>query len=304
MENIEKKIDDMMAERLMILIQENTRRIKNINIRYTTSNRKNSLECVEAGYESYNRLLRGLSRDLVTIEKKVREKFAEPLKKERKIMALSYINTEADLILKNIEEKFNAEYKKLDQEEIFLKRFAESQKKFKENLDAYATKFLDPLFENSTQGPKYKPVELSEIYGIDKSFMVEMNFIAPLQTISSVFDGLKEKPATQIHYDTIKHFIREMVKELLYTPEEKAESFEERKARKRFIAKESILISELLLTIQVLAEQLPVPFDQRNKVMTEKIWERFQKTLNDKKDTEKYLSGLRSFYDFIQNDEG
>jgi len=219
-------------------------------------------------------------------------------------MALSYINTEADLILKNIEEKFNAEYKKLDQEELFLKRFAESQKKFKENLDAYATKFLDPLFENSTQGPKYKPVELSEIYGIDKSFMVEMNFIAPLQTISSVFDGLKEKPATQIHYDTIKHFIREMVKELLYTPEEKAESFEERKARKRFIAKESILISELLLTIQVLAEQLPVPFDQRNKVMTEKIWERFQKTLNDKKDTEKYLSGLRSFYDFIQNDEG
>ena len=119
-----------------------------------------------------------------------------------------------------------------------------------------------------------------------------------------MFDGLKEQPETQIHYDTIKHFIREMVKGLLYTPEEKAESVEERKARKRYIARESILISELVLNIQVLAEQLPVPFDKRNKVMTEKIWGRFQKALSDKKDGEKYLSGLRSFYEFIQNEEG
>ncbi len=191
----------------------------------------------------------------------------------------------------------------MGKEELFFKRFAESQEKFKENLDKYAGKLLVPLSEKSTQATKYKPVELSEIYGIDKNFMVEMNFIAPLQTICSVFDGLKEKPETQKHYDTIKDFIREMVNpESL--PEEKTESVEARKARKLYIARESILICELALNIQLLAEQLSVPYDKRNKVMVEKIWERFQKALNEKKDGEKYLSGLRVFYEFVQNYEG
>ncbi len=106
MENIDKKIDVMLEEKLRSLIQDNVRRIKKINIKYTSTNKMNSLECAEAGHESYDRLLKGLSRELVTIEKKVREKFVEPFNEKRKTTLLSYINTEADLILKNIEEKF------------------------------------------------------------------------------------------------------------------------------------------------------------------------------------------------------
>lgn len=304
MENIDKTINEMLHKKLMTLIQDNVRRIKNINIRYTSRNKKNSLECVEAGHESYNRLLKGLSRDLVSIEKKVREKFVEPYNEERKTALLSYINTEAGLILKNIEEKFKGEYKKLGKEEIFIKNFADSHKQFKENLDKYAAKFLVPPSEFSTRESKYKPVELSEIYGIDKNFIVEINLIAPLQKISSVFEGLNETPETQRHYGVIKDFIREMFKDPQGLPGEITETVEARKARKRYVARESILISELALNLQLLAEPLAVPYDKRNKAILEKIWERFQKALNKNKDGEKYLSGLRKFYEFVQNYDG
>lgn len=298
MENIQKKIDEMMQAKLLSLIQENAVRLKKIGIKYTSMNKSNSLEKMEAVYDSHEKLLKGVFRELPAIEKRIREKFVEPFHEERKIRMISFVNAEVEHIFKKLEDGWRGEYKKLGKEDLFLRRFEESQKMFNMNLEAQADKLLKSL-EQTSQTRGYQAGELSEIYGIDKNFVVEMNFMAPLQTISSVFEGMGGNPDAQNHYSFIKKCIREMSKSILEIHGDKAMSVEERKARKRHDAKESILLCDMTRDIQMLAQQLADPVEFRNKSIAEKVWARLEKILHEKKGGENVVPGLRAFYEFV-----
>lgn len=81
MDNVDDKIDTLMRDKLVSLMQENTVRIKNINIKYTTSNKKHTIERWRAFYDSFDKLFRNMPKDLVRVEKEVRSKFVQPDRK-------------------------------------------------------------------------------------------------------------------------------------------------------------------------------------------------------------------------------
>ena len=301
MESIDQKIDKMILGKLTSLIQENTVRIKKINIKFMALNKKHTVERLDVCYESYDRLLRGVSKELVRIEKSVREKFAEPISEERKTKVLSYINTEADLLAKMLEDDLRVEYKKFGKEELFVEKFDASLSKLKKNLEDQTQKLMKSMAENSGHKRGYQPAELSEIFEIDKTLLINMNFISPLTRISSVFEELNSDQGAQKVYAVVKEAIREMAKIALENPEGSADNMKERKARKMLAAKKSLSLGELVNNVQLLAEQLSVPQDMRNMSVVDKVWSRLENSLKESDDGEKLLPGLKLFYDYLNS---
>lgn len=300
MENIDKKIDQLMRAKLTSLMQEHTVRIKKINIKYMSKNQKHTLGRLDACYDSHDRLLRGASRELVRIEKAVREKFSEPISEERKTETLIFVNTEVDLLSNNLEEALRNEYKKHGKEDLFLEKFNASQKKIKGNIEEQTQKMMKSMAENSGQTRGHRPAELSAIFEMDKTFLVNMNFINPLQKISSAFEELNGDPEAQKIYQKVKESIRDMAKSSLENPEGTADNMKERKARKRLAAKKTLLFGDILNNIQMLADQLALSPEKRNAGIIDKVWARLEKSLLENDEDERVLADLKLFYEYFQ----
>ena len=298
MESIDQKIDKMLLGKLTSLMQENTVRIKKINIRFMSKNKKHTVERLDACYESYDRMLRGVSKELVRIEKSVREKFAEPISEDRKTKVLIYINTEAELLSKMLEDALRVEYKKFGKEDLFLEKFNASLKKLKSNLEDQTQKLMQSMAENSDKKRGYQPKELGDLFEIDTTFLVNMNFIRPLTVISSIFEGLNEDQEAQKVYVAVRESIRDMTNIALEKPEEAATDMKQRKAMKRLATTKSLLLADLVNSLQILAEHLLVTPNNRNMGIIDKVWSRMENSLKGNVDGEKLLPGLNLFHEY------
>ena len=126
MEDLDAKIDVLEREKIFYLIAENSVRYKNINIRQTRNNNKNSVEHLDELVASYEKLLRLMPREFYKIEQTIRIKFLEPLDDKRKIKILSSIHQEMELILEQMITKFQGLYKVKGQENEFISRMDKS----------------------------------------------------------------------------------------------------------------------------------------------------------------------------------
>ena len=301
METIEQKLDKMILGKLTSFIQEHTVRIKKINIKFMSSNKKHTVERLDACYESFDRMLRGVSRDLIRVEKSVREKFSEPITEERKTKILIYINTEASLLTDQLEEELGVEYAKFGKEDLFQEKYDASLKKMKNNMDEQAQKLMASLAEGSGKDHGYQPQELAAIYEMDKTLLVNMNFINPLTIISSAFEKLKDDAKAQELYTVVKNSIRDLARVALENPEGTADNMKDRKARKRLAATKSLLVDDLVSNLQILAEHLSFPPEQRNIGVIDKVWARLEECLKVSEEGEKLIPGLKLFHDYFQS---
>ena len=112
MDNLDEKINSHERDKVISLIQENSVRIGKINIRFTKLNKKHSLERWQAYYDSYDRLLRTIPKELLRIEREVRQKFVSPFTSERINRLKANINDELDLLVKKIEKECRLDFKK------------------------------------------------------------------------------------------------------------------------------------------------------------------------------------------------
>ena len=301
METIEQKLDKMILGKLTSFIQEHTVRIKKINIKFMSNNKKHTVERLDACYESFDRMLRGVSRDLIRVEKTVREKFSEPITEERKTKILTYINTEANLLTDQLEEELGVEYKKLGKEDLFQEKYKASLKRMKEYMEDQTEKLMASLAEGAEQKHGYQPQELAAIYEMDKTLLINMNFINPLTIISSAFEKLKDDAKAQEVYDEVKNSIRDLAKVALENPEGTADTMQERKARKRLATAKSLLVNDLVSDLQILAEHLSVSPELRNMGVIDKVWARLEQNLSVNEAGEKLIPRLKIFHDYFQN---
>ena len=302
METIEQKLDKMILGKLTSFLQEHTVRIKKINIKFMSSNKKHTVERLDACYESFDRMLRGVSRDLIRVEKSVREKFSEPITEERKTKILIYINTEANLLTDQLEEELGVEYAKFGKEDLFLEKYNASLKRMKDNMEDQTEKLMASLAEGSEQKHGYQPQELASIYEMDKTLLVNMNFINPLTIISSAFEKLNDDAKAQELYTVVKNSIRDLARVALENPEGTADTMKERKARKRLAAAKSLLVDDLISDLQILAEHLSFSPDQRNMGVIDKVWARLEQCLAGNDEGKKLIPGLKLFHEYFQGD--
>ncbi len=98
MDNLDDKIDSLIRDKLISLIQENAVRIKRITVKFTKSNKKHTLDHWQAFYDSYDKIYRSMPKELLRVEREVRTKFVSPLTEDRITRIKAMINSEGDLL--------------------------------------------------------------------------------------------------------------------------------------------------------------------------------------------------------------
>ena len=305
MDNLDAKIDVLEREKLFSLIQENSVRFKKINIRQTGNNNKNSIEHLDELVSSYERLLRFMPREFLKIEQAIRLKFLAPLEEEREIRILSSINQEMELILDQMVTKFQNLYKVKNREEDFNDRMEKTRSRCKENVDKQMGKLVNVLKTQLRDSTSISPAQLEKKYGIDQESLNQLHLVKVLQDITAMFDALKNKGTEEAVLNAVHEAIIERVEigrelEKMLPP---AHQVAARKEWRMRVAKESVRLKEMIVSIYTLLRHFQNPSEQRNYDVIKKNWDRIEETFGDvpEEQAENVLSKLKPFYHLLES---
>ncbi|NIT52654.1 MAG: hypothetical protein GWO41_07930, partial [candidate division Zixibacteria bacterium] len=301
---LDTKIDRLMRDKLFSLMGENAVRIKKVNVKYTKGNKKNSLERCQALYDSYDRLLRSIPKDLFRVEREVRVKFTSPMTNERMIQVKSMINQEGEVLFRKMEDECREEFKKIGQTEEFDRRQEQSRTKFGENSESHAQKCWDAVNGDHGQSEKLDIKDLVEIYGIKESLLHEINIIPLLQNIHLNLGKLKNGAGLNPALDSIHNGFRFLFQYLQKGHSQEFASPQERKARKMQVARDSMAVREVVLSAQHFIEQLILPRERRNREIINKAWRKIVDILEGSGEGwEQVIPDFKPLYELIEDKE-
>ena len=173
MEDLDKTLDIMERDKCTAMLAENSVRLKKNNIKFTTTQQKHSQEHLDAQYASYERLIRTLVRQLINIEKKIRLKYLVPLEGVRANKLKASWNTEIEDALEHFKRKFRDVHKQRGSVEEFDSQILETLREAKITVDTEVTNLKNKLESEIGASERIQPSELSKIYGVDESVLVD-----------------------------------------------------------------------------------------------------------------------------------
>jgi len=304
MEDLDAKIDVLGREKIFSLIAENSVRFKKINIRQTGNNNKNSIEHLDELVTSYEKLLRAMPKEFFKIEQTLRLKFLEPLEENRKTKILASVNQDMELILEQVISKFQGLYKVKGQEEEFMARMEENSTRCKENAVKQMEKMVQFLQNKLQASSSITPQQLEEKYGLNQESLHQLHLIEVLQEITSLFDTFKNNGIDEPTLNAVHEAIVERVKlgkelEKMLPPTHQVGARKEWRMR---VAKESVRLKEMILSIHMLAGQIQKPTDERNFDVIKKHWGRIEETFDDipEEKAEIVLTRLKPYYNLLE----
>ena len=302
MDNLDEKINSHERDKVIALIQENSVRIGKINIRFTKLNKKNSLERWQAYYDSYDRLLRTIPKELLRIEREVRQKFVSPFTFQRIDRLKANINDEWDLLVKKIEKECRLDFKKLGQEEEFQNKLKASLKKCHELLESEIKKCSEKLEVSTNQSGKIQVKDLAHAFEADEILLHQLNIIDPLQAINANLKSNIEGSNVKELFDETINGIKILIQGIQNTSIDSTTSVAMRKAAKMEVAKESMQVREIILNIDYMVEQIKLSEEQKNPEVLKKIWLQLESNLeNGKRSWESLIPKFKSLYDFLES---
>lgn len=305
MEDLDAKIDTMCREKLFTLIQENSVRTIKMNIRHTKNNNKNSIEHLDELYGSYDKLLRGIVKELLNIEKVIRRKFLLTINEERKIRVLSTINEEMHLIIQEMIKKYQELYRLKGCGDDFNSRIEQTAGKHKDKLEAEMDKLVQTLDTEMQTTNSISPDQLQEKYGIDRETLNQMHLVKVLQDIHIMFsemgnNNIDETVLSGVHEGIIERvkFSKEVENQIPPVRDVAA-----RKAWRMRVAKETVKMKEMIYALHSLAESIQKPEEQRNYDVIQKTWGRIEETFDGhpKEEAEIILIKFKPFYNILEN---
>lgn len=308
MEDLDAKIDVLGREKIFSLIAENSVRFKKINVRHTGNNNKNTIEHLDELVASYEKLLRAMPRDFFKIEQTLRMKFLEPLVDKRTIKILASVNQDMELILEQMITKFQGLYKVRGMEEKFMDRMAENRSRCKENVDKQMDKMVQYLQKQlQAASSMITPPQLEQKYGMDQHSLHQLHLIEVLQDLGAKFDTFKNNGNHNSIFDAVDEAIVERIKtgkelEKMLPP---ASQVKARKEWRMRVAKESVRLKEMILSIHSIAGQIQKSNAERNYDVIKKHWTRIEESFDDVPDdkAETVLSRLKPYYQLLQDQE-
>lgn len=304
MEDLDAKLDVLEREKIFSLIAENSVRFKKINIRHTGNNNKNSIEHLDELVASYEKLLRAMPKEFFRIEQTIRLKFLEPLNEKRKTKILASVNQDMELILEQVLTKFQGLYKVRGQEDKFLARMNENSSLCKENADKHMEKMVLFLQKQLQTAASITPQQLEKKYGLDQQSLHQLHLIEVLQEITSFFDSFKKNGIDESVLNAVHEAIFERIKlgkelERMLPPSHQVGARKEWRMR---VAKESVRLKEMILSIHILAGQIQKSNEERNFDVIKKHWGRIEETFDDipEEKAEIVLIRLKPYYNLLE----
>ncbi len=272
MDNLDDKIDTLIRDKLISLIQENVVRIKRTTIKYTKSNKKHTLEHWQLLFDSYGKVFRSMPRDLMRIEREVRIKFVSPLTNERVTRLKSMMNTEMEVLIQKMTKELGPEFSKLGHADTFDQKVEETRKKFFENLEQQIQKNLDAINTESGQGQKLGVEDLIRIYNVKESTLHEINIISPLQSINALLAKVNGDPRLTDNIEKLQQGFRNLFQDIQGNRVDDVGTLAGRKKIKMDVARDTMTVREIVLNTQPFLEQLALPEERRNQEVVKKSW--------------------------------
>ena len=214
MEDLDKTLDIMETDKCTSLLQENSVRTKKNNIKFTKLNKKNSQEHLDAQIVSYERLVRNLIKQLLNLEKKIRLKYLIPLDEERALKLMGWWNTEVECALEDLSKKYRVVHIQRRTVEEFDEKLMAMRAKAKVEIEREVPKLLENLAKEIGSSERFDPKELSKIYGLDESVLVDLQVIDPLQKLHESYRKLRDAGFEKQLFKGLEDAIRIFVKNI------------------------------------------------------------------------------------------
>ena len=301
MEDLDKTLDIMERDKCTSLLQENSVRTKKNNIKFTKLNKKNSQEHLDAQLVSYERLVRNLIKQLLVLEKKIRIKYLIPLNEERALKLMGWWNTEVECALEDLSKKYRTVHIQRKTVEEFDAKLMAMRSKAKVEIEREVPKLLENLAKEIGSSDRFDPKELSEIYGLDESVLVDLQIIDPLQKLHESFRKLREEGFEKQLFKGLEDAIRIFVKNI-----KEAEgivwsgrSADQRKEYKMKAAKLNINLKEIILNLLSLVQQALLPKDRRNSDVISKLKNKLENLFQVDSEYDEIISKIKPFFETI-----
>ena len=301
MEDLDKTLDIMETDKCTSLLQENSVRTKKNNIKFTKLNKKNSQEHLDAQIVSYERLVRNLIKQLLNLEKKIRLKYLIPMDEERALKLMGWWNTEVECALEDLSKKYRVVHIQRRTVEEFDAKLMAMRAKAKFEIEREVPKLLENLAKEIGSSERFDPKELSEIYGLDESVLVDLQVIDPLQKLHESFRKLRDSGFEKQLFKGLEDAIRIFVKNI-----KEAEgivwsgrSADQRKEYKMKAAKLNINLKEIILNLLSLVQQALLPKDRRNNDVISKLKIKLESLFQVDSEYDEIISRIKPFFETI-----
>jgi hypothetical protein len=298
MEDLDKTLDIMERDKCTAMLAENSVRLKKNNIKFTTTQQKHSQAHLDAQYASYEKLIRTLIRQLINIEKKIRLKYLIPLESSRAKKLMANWNTEIEDALEFFKRKFRDVHKQRGSVEEFDNNIAQTLREAKILVDTEVTKLKDTLEREIGVSDKIQPSELSNIYGVDESVLIDLQVIDSLQEMHLLFKKLEDAGCDGEVFISLNETI------IMYAKEVKkvegtvwsGRSADQRKEIKMRVAKLNLNLKEIILSLYALIQQALLESEKRNGDIISKIRNNLEKIFESGTESEALLDKLEPLW--------
>ena len=274
MDNLDDKIDTLIRDKLISLIQENVVRIKRTTIKYTKTNRKHTLEHWQTLFDSYDKVFRAMPREMLRVEREVRIKFVSPLNDTRVTRLKTLINSEAEILIQKRTDECRPEFEKLGQGALFDQQVQQTREKLNENLEQQIQKCLDSVNAETEQGHKMDVQDLVKTYNVKESTLHEINIISPLQSINAQLAKVNGDPGLMDILENLQQGFRNLFQDYQKNRVNDVATMEARKKVKMEVARDTMTVREIVITSQPFLDQLVLPEDRRNPEVVRKSWDK------------------------------
>ena len=303
MDDLQSKLDVMERAKLVGELQENSVRIMKLNIKFTKSNQKHSLERLDAIFGSFERMFRNIPKKFLSVEREVRLKYVSPLGPERKLFLWRLLNREMETLGDQMIRDLRDLYQGFGKGQEFERRVAELVAATKANVQDLIDKLEATVNAEGTGTARISPRELRHLYQLDDSALVDLKVIQPLQNIHHILGTLPSPDGSgNSALEGIKKALLQFVRIARETESGawSVTSVKGRKEKKMEVAEIYLALKELVFGLNTLAEYIPVEPGARNREVIRKTWSGIEVLLGQKYKAEAILGELKLFHELIE----
>ena len=272
MDNLDDRIDTLIRDKLVSLIQQNVVRIKRTTIKFTGGNKKHTLEHWQALFDSYDKVFRNMPREMLRVEREIRLKFVSPLTDARVSLLQKLINSEAEILIQKRTDECRPEFEKMGHGDLFDQQVQQTREKLSHNMKEQMQKSLDAVNSESEQGHKMDVQDLVKTYNVKESTLHEINIISPLQSINAQLAKVNGDPNLTGVLENLQDGFRHLFQDYQKHRVSDVATMDARKKLKMEVARDTMTVREIVITTQPFLDQLVLPEGKRNPEIVRKSW--------------------------------
>ena len=238
-----------------------------------------------------------LSEDLSILKKKVRLKYLVPLESVRANKLRGSWNTEVEIILEDLNKKYRSVHAQRRSVEVFDEKASQMLKGAKISVDTEVTNLQEKLEVEIGGSDRIQPSELSRMYGVDESVLIDLQVIDPLQNLKILCNKLQASGCDEEALTPVDEIIKMYVTEIKSVESTvwSGRSADQRKAIKMHAAKLNLNLKEIVHSLLDLTSQAMLEKEKRNEEVIQKIRNNLDKVFKSITDSELFQKKLEPF---------